>query len=72
MVFQTVGRFFRSRRLHLSITRSSPTSGASLFLSGVTTLPATLKSRSDLDDAAGMAKTTLTSSASLDKMVYKR
>ena len=56
----------------MSITRSSTISGASLFRSGVTTLPATLKTRSDLDDAVGMAKMTLTSSASLDKMVYKR
>ena len=46
-------------------------SGASLLRSGVTTLPATLKTRSDLEDAAGMAKTTLTSNASLDKMILK-
>ena len=53
------------------MTRSSTISGASLLRSGVTTLPATLKTRSDLEDAAGKAKTTLISNASLDKMILK-
>ena len=36
-----------------------------LFRSGVTTLPATEKTRSDFEDAAGMGKITLDKSASL-------
>ena len=53
------------------MTRSSTISGASLLRSGVKTLPAPLKTRSDLEDAAGMAKTTLTSNVSLDEMISK-
>ena len=71
VVFQSDDKFLNKRKLHFSMTRSSTISGASLLRSGVTTLPATLKTRSDLEDAAGMAKTTLTSNASLDKMILK-
>ena len=51
---------FSNLRLHLTTTRSSTFSGFNLALLGVTTLPATEKTRSDLDEAAGIGKTTLT------------
>ena len=57
----------RSRRLHFMVTKSSTISGANLFLSGVTILPATENTRSDLEEAAGMGKTTLTRSANLGR-----
>ena len=50
-------------KLHFTTTRSSTFSGFNLALLGVTTLPATEKTRSDLDEAAGTRKTTLTSLA---------
>ena len=49
---------FSNLRLHLTTTRSSTFSGFNLALLGVTTLPATEKTRSDLDEAAGIGKTT--------------
>ena len=49
------------------VTKSSTISGANLFLSGVTILPATENTRSDLEEAAGMGKTTLTRSANLGR-----
>mgnify|MGYP003331733514 CR=1 FL=1 len=51
---------FSNLELHLTTTRSSTFSGFNLALLGVTTLPATEKTRSDLDEAAGIGKTTLT------------
>ena len=51
---------FSNLRLHLTTTRPSTFSGFNLALLGVTTLPATEKTRSDLDEAAGIGKTTLT------------
>ena len=54
---------FSNLELHLTTTRSSTFSGFKLALLGVTTLPATEKTRSDLDEAAGTGKTTLTSLA---------
>ena len=50
-------------KLHFTTTRSSTFSGFNLALLGLTTLPATEKTRSDLDEAAGTGKTTLTSLA---------
>ena len=46
-------------KLHFTTTRSSTFSGFNLALLGLTTLPATEKTRSDLDEAAGTGKTTL-------------
>ena len=43
---------FSNLKLHLTTTRSSTFSGFKLALLGVTTLPATEKTRSDLDEAA--------------------
>ena len=54
---------FSNLRLHLTTTRSSTFSRFNLALLGVTTLPATEMTRSDLDEAAGTGKTTLTSLA---------
>ena len=56
---QIEGSSLSSRRLHFNVTKSSTISGANLFLSGVTTLPATENTRSDLEEAAGMGKMTL-------------
>ena len=39
---QIEGSSLSSRRLHFNVTKSSTISGADLFLSGVTTLPATV------------------------------
>ena len=50
-------------KLHFTTRRSSTFSGFNLALLGLTTLPATEKTRSDLDEAAGTGKTTLTSLA---------
>ena len=50
---------FSNLKLHLTTTRSSTFSGFKLAVLGVTTLPATEKTRSDLDEAAGTGKTTL-------------
>ena len=50
---------------------TSTISGASLFQSRVTTLPATLKTCSDLEDAAGMAKMTLKIGARMDNGLQK-
>ena len=72
VVFQSDDKFLNKPKLHFSMTRSSTISGASLLRSGVKTLPAPLKTRSDLEDAAGMAKTTLTSNASHDKMILNK
>ena len=47
-------------KLHLTTTRSSTFSGFKLALVGVTTSLAKEKTRSDLDEAAGTGKTTLT------------
>merc|ERR1719150_3113947 len=54
---------FSKLELHLTTTRSSTFSGFKLALMGVTTLPATEKTRSNLDEAAGTGKTLLTSLA---------
>ncbi len=51
---QIEGSSLSSRRLHFNVTKSSTISGANLFLSGVTTLPAMENTRSDLEEAAGM------------------
>ena len=51
---------FSNLRLHLTTTRSSTFSRFNLALLGVTTLSATEETRSDLDEAAGIGKTTLT------------
>ena len=50
---------------------TSTISGASLFQSRVTTLPATLKTCSDLEDAAGIAKMTLKIGARMDHGLQK-
>ena len=50
---------------------TSTISGASLFQSRVTTLPATLKTCSDLEDAAGMAKMTLKIGARMNNVLHK-
>ena len=50
---------FSNLKLHLTTTRSSTFSGFKLAVLWVTTLPATEKTRSDLDEAAGTGKTTL-------------
>ena len=53
-------RFFTQRACFSAVADCTSTiSGASLFQSRVTTLPAKLKTCSDLEDAAGMAKMTL-------------
>merc|ERR1712218_124135 len=53
-------RFFTQRACFSAVADCTSTiSGASLFQSRVTTLPATLKTCSDLEDAAGIAKMTL-------------
>ena len=62
---QIEGSSLSSRRLHFNVTKSSTISGANLFLSGVTTLPATENTRSDLEEAAGMGKMTFANSANL-------
>ena len=54
---------FSNLELHLTTTRSSTFSGFKLAVLGVTTLPATEKTCTDLDEAAGTGKTTLTSLA---------
>ena len=54
---------FSNLKLHLTTTRSSTFSGFQLALLGVTTLPATEKTHSDLDEAAATGKTPLTSLA---------
>ena len=54
---------FSNLELHLTTTRSSTFSGFKLALMGVTTLPATEKTRSNLDEVAGTGKTLLTSLA---------
>ena len=54
---------FSNLELHLTTTRSSTFSGFKLALMGVTTLPATEKIRSNLDEVAGTGKTLLTSLA---------
>ena len=54
---------FSNLELHLATTRSSTFSGFKLALMGVTTLPATEKTRSNLDEVAGTGKTLLTSLA---------
>ena len=46
-------------KLHFTTTRSSTFSGFNLALCGLTTLPATEKTCSNLDEAAGTGKTTL-------------
>ena len=50
-------------KLHFTTARSSTFSGFKLALLGVTTLPATEKTRSNLDEVAGTGKTLLTSLA---------
>ena len=55
--------FLSNLKLHFTSTRSSTFSGFNLALLGLTTLPATEKTWSDLDEAAGSGKTTLTSLA---------
>ena len=62
---QIEGSSLSSRRLHFNVTKSSTISGANLFLSRVTTLPATENTRSDLEEAARMGKMTLANSANL-------
>ena len=54
---------FSNLKLHFTTTRSSIFSGFKLVLLRVTTLRAKEKTRSDLDEAAGTVKTTLTSLA---------
>ena len=54
---------FSNIELHLTTTRSSTFSGFKLALMGVTTLPATERTRSNLDEVAGTGKTLLTSLA---------
>jgi len=56
---------FSNLELHLTTTRSSTStfSGFKLALMGVTILPATEKTRSNLDEVAGTGKTLLTSLA---------
>jgi len=54
---------FSNLELHLTTTRSSTFSGFKLALMGVTTLPATEKTRSNLYEVAGTGKTLLTSLA---------
>ena len=54
---------FSNLKLHLTTTRSSTFSGFKLALMGVTTLPATERTRSNLDEVAGTGKTLLTSLA---------
>ena len=49
-----------NHKLHFTTTRFSTFSGFNLALSGLTTLLETEKTRTDLDEAAGTGKTTLT------------
>ena len=69
-MFYTAGRFWSSLRLHFIVTRSSTTSGANLFLSGVTILPATEKTRFAFEEAAGMGMITRTRRANLATVFY--
>lgn len=65
-------RFFTQRACFSAVADCTSTiSGASLFQSRVTTLPATLKTCSDLEDAAGMAKMTLKIGARMDNGLQK-
>ena len=65
-------RFFTQRACFSAVADCTSTiSGASLFQSRVTTLPATLKTCSDLEDAAGMAKMTLKIGARMDHGLQK-
>ena len=65
-------RFFTQRACFSAVADCTSTiSGASLFQSRVTTLPATLKTCSDLEDAAGMAKITLKIGARMDNGLQK-
>ena len=68
----TVRRFFTQRACFSAVADCTSTiSWASLFQSRVTTLPATLKTCSDLEDAAGMAKITLKIGARMDNGLQK-
>ena len=65
-------RFFTQRACISAVADCTSTiSGASLFQSRVTTLPATLKTCSDLEDAAGMAKMTLKIGARMNNGLQK-
>ena len=65
-------RFFTQRACFSAVADCTSTiSGASLFQSRVTTLPATLKTCSDLEDAAGMAKMTLKIGARMNNGLQK-
>ena len=65
-------RFFTQRACFSAVADCTSTiSGASLFQSRVTTLPATLKTCSDLEDAAGIAKMTLKIGAKMDHGLQK-
>ena len=65
-------RFFTQRACFSAVADCTSTiSGASLFQSRVTTLPATLKTCSDLEDAAGIAKMTLKIGARMDHGLQK-
>ena len=65
-------RFFTQRACFSAVADCTSTiSGASLFQSRVTTLPATLKTCSDLEDAAGKAKMTLKIGARMDNGLQK-
>ena len=65
-------RFFTQRACFSAVADCTSTiSGASLFQSRVTTLPATLKTCSDLEDAAGMAKMTLKIGARMNNGLHK-
>ena len=65
-------RFFTQRACFSAVADCTSTiSGASLFQSRVTTLPAKLKTCSDLEDAAGMAKMTLKIGARMDNGLQK-
>ena len=65
-------RFFTQRACFSAVADCTSTiSGASLFQSRVTTLPAKLKTCSDLEDAAGMAKMTLKIGARMNNGLHK-
>ena len=65
-------RFFTQRACFSAVADCTSTiSGASLFQSRVTTLPAKLKTCSDLEDAAGMAKMTLKIGARMNNGLQK-
>ena len=65
-------RFFTQRACFSAVADCISTiSGASLFQSRVTTLPAKLKTCSDLEDAAGMAKMTLKIGARMNNGLQK-